>query len=336
MALHNALTDQYGRRVATLRISLTDHCNFRCTYCMPPEGLSHLENERYLSCDELVRFVRIAADTGVNRVKLTGGEPLIRKDVVDIVRALKAVDGVDEMSLTTNASRMAEFARPLHDAGLDRINISLDSLDRRRFADITRVDQLADVWAGIRAALEIGFPVKLNVVVLNDTPESEIIEFADLAVEYDIDVRFLEFMPLCGSAWEGERVYPIKDVRDAVKRRYDLIELTRGDKPAQSFRIAGGRGQVGFIASLTEPFCGQCSRMRLSADGKIRPCLFSNFEVDVAAALRNDDDATVLEVMRHAVWNKPWGSEFMSDPFRDDEKRERHRTTAPLIHNIGG
>lgn len=336
MSHDQELRDQYGRRVATLRISLTEHCNFRCVYCMPPDGLPHTDSEKYLSHDELERFVRLVAARGINRVKLTGGEPLIRKDIVDVVRLLKGIDGVDELSLTTNASRLPQLARPLRDAGLDRINISLDSLDKHRFAEITRVDQLDLVWAGIRETLRVGFPLKINVVVLDDMTQAEILDFADLAVEHDIDVRFLEFMPLCGSAWEGKRVYPIKDVRDTIRGRYELVERVRGDKPAQSFEIAGGRGRVGFIASLTEPFCADCSRMRLTADGKIRPCLFSNYELDVASALRNGSDKEVNEVIECVVWNKPWGSDFMTDPFRVGEARERDAKTAPLIHNIGG
>jgi cyclic pyranopterin phosphate synthase len=260
MPHESGLRDRYGRRVATLRISLTDHCNFRCVYCMPPEGLPHVDGHRYLSAAEVERFVRLAARMGVARVKLTGGEPLIRPDIVDIARVIRSIDGIDELSLTTNAVRLPELAAPLRDAGLDRVNISLDSLDSERFAEITRVDQLDRVWAGIDAAIQVGFPVKINVVVLHDMTKAEIVRFAETAAEYDIDVRFLEFMPLCGSAWEGSRVYPIAEVRDAVRERFDLIETTRGDRPAQTFDIAGGRGRVGFIASLTLAYAADGGR----------------------------------------------------------------------------
>jgi len=331
------LVDRFGRRVSALRISLTDHCNFRCVYCMPPEGVPHVESDRYLSQDAIVRFVRIAAGMGVRRVKLTGGEPTVRKDILEIVRKIKAVEGIDDLSLTTNGSRLAEMAGPLRGAGLSRVNISLDSLDRSRFTAITRSDQYASVWAGIHEALRVGFPVKLNVVVLRGMERDEIVEFARLAVEHDIDVRFLEFMPLCGAGWQAGHVLPIAEVRDIVGRHFELTEMRRGDRPAQTFALAGGRGRVGFIASLSEPFCADCSRMRLSADGKIRPCLFSNYEFDIAPALGNGaSDADVAEKIRRAVWDKPWGSSFADDPFREGEDKDRKSTEAPFIHNIGG
>ena len=331
------LVDSYGRRITTLRISLTEHCNFRCVYCMPPEGVQFLDKTGYLTGEEIARFARIVGARGVTRVRLTGGEPLLRKDIVEIVARLKQIDTVCERSLTTNGSLLADLAAPLAEAGLDRVNISLDSLDRRRFDAITRVSRYDDVWRGIHAALDVGWPVKLNVVVLKAMTRSEIQRFAALAVEHDIDVRFLEFMPLCGTAWQDDLVYPIADVREAVREVYRLEEMPRRDRPAQTFRIAGGRGRVGFIASLSEPFCGTCSRMRLTADGNIRPCLFSNYEVRVGHLLKNGaDDDDVATAVSRAVQNKPWGSQFMDRPFADGETTDRLAAPAPLIRNIGG
>ena len=329
------LADSFGRRIRTLRISLTDHCNFRCVYCMPPEGLPTLDRSQYLTTAEIARFVGAAARLGVERVRLTGGEPLLRRDVVDIVRAIKRVDGVGELSITTNASLLDRFVDPLRDAGLDRINISLDSLDPKRFADIVRSDRFHRVRANIDLAIRRGFPVKINVVILSGMPDAEIFEFVDLAVAHDVDVRFLEFMPLCGSGWQAEAVYPIADVRRLVAGYVRLEPTERGDRPSETFRIGGGRGRVGFIAPLSEPFCGSCSRMRLTATGGIRPCLFSSDEYPIRALLQTGVDAGELEgAIRAAVFQKVWGSEFADDPFRADAPRTV--LAGPNIRSIGG
>jgi cyclic pyranopterin phosphate synthase len=331
------LVDSYGRAIRTLRISLTDQCNFRCVYCMPPEGLPTLPRSDYLTIDEMVRFARLCGDLGVRRVRLTGGEPLLRKDVVEIVGALKRVATVRDLSMTTNGSLLGRLAERLRLAGLDRLNVSLDSLDAARFAEVSRFPHFERVRDGIQTALDLGFPVKLNVVVMKGMPDDEILAFVALAVRQDIDVRFLEFMPLCGSGWEADRVYPIAGVRDVVRSRFELAELERGDRPAQAFTIRGGRGRVGFIASLSEPFCGDCSRMRLTADGKIRPCLFSNEEYPIGQLLRaRAPDAEIIRAIRDAVWRKPWGSEFAEKPFRANGNGRDAGIAHPFIRTIGG
>jgi cyclic pyranopterin phosphate synthase len=334
MAHH--LADSFGRRIRVLRVSLTDHCNFRCVYCMPPEGLPHIDKTTYLSRDDIARFVSVTARMGVGRYRLTGGEPLLRRDVVDIVARLRDIDGVDELSMTTNGSLLGRLAAPLRRAGLDRLNISLDSLDPDRFESITLVSQYERVREGITTAIGEGFPVKINVVIMNGLPDSELLEFVQLAVDHDIDVRFLEFMPLCGTGWRPDLVYPIGKARDTIKQHLNLTPMIREDHPAETFLIEGGRGRVGFIASLSEPFCSSCSRMRLTADGRIRPCLFSSYEVPVADALRAGDDASLERVIRSAVWNKPKGSEFDSDPFAENEDVVRQTGGAPLIRSLGG
>jgi cyclic pyranopterin phosphate synthase len=304
---------------------------------MPPEGLSTLPHADYLTTEAIVRFVRLAGELGVRKVRLTGGEPLLRKDVVEVVGAIKQVATVRDLSMTTNGSLLSRLAEPLKRAGLDRLNVSLDSLDAERFAEIARYPHVERVRDGIDAALRIGFPLKLNVVVMKGMPDDEILEFAAMAVRHDIDVRFLEFMPLCGSGWEADRVYPIAGVRDVIRSRFDLTELERGDRPAQRFAIAGGRGRVGFIASLSEPFCGDCTRMRLTADGKIRPCLFSNEEFPVGHLLRlGAPDDELIGAIRDAVWRKPWGSEFADKPFTGNEDRSMQTIAHPFIRNIGG
>jgi len=223
----------------------------------------------------------------------------------------------------------------LRDAGLGRINISLDSLDPQRFSEISLHAKYEDVRAGIAAALDAGFPVKINVVVMAGIPDEEIYAFVDLAVSGSLDVRFLEFMPLCGTGWRPELVYPIGDVRELVASRFELQELPRGDRPAQSFRVAGGPGHVGFIAPLSEPFCENCSRIRISADGKLRPCLFSNYEVDLTEAVRNGTDDDLALALRRAVWGKPRGSQFNETSF-EQGVLETTPETAPQIRGIGG
>ncbi len=337
MPERQSLVDSFGRRIENLRISLTDRCNFRCVYCMPPEGLPMLEKSGFLSLDEIVRFVGIVGRLGVNRYRLTGGEPLLRRDIVDVVRAIKAVPGVEELSVTTNGSRLSELASPLREAGLDRINVSLDSVDQRRFETVTLTSQYQKVRDGIRAAFEAGFPVKLNMVVLKGIRREEILDFVRLAVDHDIEVRFLEFMPLCGEGWEAKLVYPISDVRDTVRERFELHPQHRGDKTAETWRIGNGPGRVGFIASLSEPFCDSCSRMRLTADGKIRPCLFSDYEMPVGDLLRNGaGDEEVIAAIRTAVANKPRGNQFVEKPFAGTEEDGRRVANGPYIRTVGG
>lgn len=336
MASATPLVDQHGRRVTTLRISLTDRCNFRCVYCMPPEGQVYMPRAHYLTRDQIVRFVDACARIGVKHYRLTGGEPLLRSDIVDIVRDLGGVSGVEDLSVTTNASKLAPLAGQLRDAGLDRVNISLDSLDAKRFEKVTRSARYQSVIDGIDAAVTAGFPVKINVVVLAGMEADEILMFADLAVRRSLEVRFLEFMPLCGEGWQPDMVLKISEVRDIVAERYEMTELFRGDKPAQTFTIDGTGARIGFIAPLSEPFCENCSRIRISADGKVRPCLFSNYEVDLAPALSADTSDEELErAIRSAVWGKPAGSQFSDTPFVTASTHVETKP-APLIRAIGG
>ena len=296
-----------------------------------------MPRDDYLRVEDIARFAGVAASLGVERIRLTGGEPLLRKDVVDIVRSIKQIDGVRELSMTTNASLLDRFAKPLRDAGLDRLNISLDSLDGERFNEIVRSEQYAKVRRNIDLTVRLGFPVKINVVVLKGMPLSEILEFVHLAVDNDIDVRFLEFMPLCGSGWDAGSVYRIADVRNMVRENFDLIETPRTDQPSETFEVAGGKGRVGFIAPLSEPFCGACSRIRLTANGKIRPCLFSGNEYSIREHLqRGVPDSELATAIRQAVWQKVWGSVFADDPFRAGEAKAREQLASPLIRSIGG
>lgn len=326
------LVDRHGRRVRTLRLSLTEHCNFRCTYCLPPEGLVAGPRSRHLGLDALARIVRVTGAMGVERYRLTGGEPMLRPDIVEVVRRLDAVDGVRELSMTTNGSLLAQKAVALRAAGLDRINISLDSLDATRFAEVTRSRLYAHVREGVEAAIAAGFPVKINVVVMAGMTAEEILGFVALAVARSLEVRFLEFMPLCGSAWERGRVLEIAEVRRIVRDHYELEAMPRGGHPAQVFRV--GAARVGFIAPLSEPFCEECSRIRMSADGRIQPCLFDAASHDLTAALEGDD-ARLEAHIRAAVWRKSAGSQFSRAPLGSNRETE-YSVEGPPIRHIGG
>jgi len=333
----NILVDGHGRRVHTLRISLTDRCNFRCVYCTPAGGFAVQPRAHELSAGEVARLARVTAAMGVTRYRLTGGEPLVRRDIVDVVRALRPIAGVREISITTNGSALAPLARPLRDAGLDRINVSLDSLDPARFDAVTRTRAYDRVRAGVAAALEAGFPVKLNVVVMRGMTEDEIVRFVELAHGGALEVRFLEFMPLCGSDWSGARVLPIADVRRAVRRRFRLEALPRDGHPAEIFAVDGGPGRVGFIAPLSEPFCNDCSRIRVSAAGDLRPCLFSTEGAPLGPILRNGaGDAALAAAIREAVRRKPRGSRYADAPFGAGDVDARADDGGPMIRSVGG
>lgn len=332
------LIDSHHRRITYLRISLTDACNFRCTYCVPEEGVPLSPPSQYLHADEIERLVRIMAGFGVNRLRLTGGEPLLRKDLVAIVAQLKAIPGIDEVSLTTNGSLLRPKLRALKDAGLDRINISLDSVDAARFAEITKVDLYGEVWAAAQEALALRFPLKLNMVVLQGLSDAEIIRYVKLALDYPLEVRFLEFMPLCGTGWDKSRVLPIAHVRDVVKSHFSLRERKRGDDVAQSFDLLEGQGKIGFIASLTESFCDNCSRMRLTSTGELRPCLFSSKEVPIRELLRSGaSDSELQAAIQQAAAIKPRGNWFRDHPFAATTPHAHPAYTLnPHIRTLGG
>ncbi|MDP2644023.1 MAG: GTP 3',8-cyclase MoaA [Desulfobacterales bacterium] len=327
------LYDSFGRRVRSLRISLTELCNFRCIYCTT-SSISILPSSHYLTRYEIHRFVCIANKLGIEKVRLTGGEPMLREDIVEIVQSVKTT-GTQEVSITTNGSRLAPMLSALKKAGLDRINISLDSMNAERFREVTLVHAFREVMQSVFLALKAGFPVKLNMVALKGLTRDEILEFVGLARDWPLDVRFLEFMPLCGEAWRPDLVFPIGEIRSIVQDHFQLEEIPRDDAPAQTFRLISGKGRVGFIGSLTESFCDQCSRIRLTADGNIRPCLFSGTQVPIKALLReNAPDAAIAAAIREAVRIKPAGNAFRNQSF--DSSEETLRGAGPAIRKTGG
>jgi cyclic pyranopterin phosphate synthase len=283
------LEDRFGRVATDLRVSLTDRCNLRCSYCMPAEGLDWLPDETVLTDDEVVRLVRIGVELlGIREVRFTGGEPLVRRGLVDIVRRTSAL-GV-ETSLTTNALGLARTAHALADAGLDRVNVSLDSIRRESFREITRRDRLPDVLAGLAAAQEAGLgPVKINAVLMRGVNDAEAPELLRWAIGEGYHLRFIEQMPLDAQhGWSRESMVTADEIFARLEAEFSLTPAAepRGSSPAELFLVDGGPASVGVIASVTRPFCGDCDRVRLTADGQVRNCLFAREESDLRAALR--------------------------------------------------
>ena len=305
------LVDRFGRVHRDLRISLTDRCSLRCTYCMPEQGVPWLAKTTLLSTDELLRLAGVAVSLGITEVRLTGGEPLLRRDLVDVVAGISAMEGVDgpvEVSMTTNALGLDKMAGPLVEAGLTRVNVSLDTLNRETFITMARRDRLDDTLAGIRAAADAGLaPLKLNTVLLRDVNDVEAVELLAFALEHDYDLRFIEQMPLdAGHTWHRESMVTGAEVLARLRTAYELEPVEqRGSAPAELFLVDGGPATVGVIASITSPFCGTCDRVRLTADGQLRNCLFASAETDLRTPLREGaGDDELAELFRASIGAK--------------------------------
>jgi GTP 3',8-cyclase len=303
------LVDSWGREIRSVRVSVTDKCNFRCRYCMPAEGLEWLPRDEVLSYEEIARLVRVLSEMGVDEVRLTGGEPLVRRDLPVLVSFLAGIPGVRDLSLTTNGVLLDRLAGPLVEAGLRRLNVSLDSLSHVRFAEITRRDALDRVLAGLEEAErhpELR-PIKVNCVAIRGFTEEEVPSLAELARRKPYVVRFIEFMPLdADQAWREDEVLTGGEIRALIEERWPLVEIpAKQSSTARRFRFADGAGEIGFVNPVSEPFCSSCDRIRLTADGQLRTCLFSRREWDLKAPLRegaSDDELGAL--IRFAVRHK--------------------------------
>ncbi len=283
------LVDRYGRIATDLRVSLTDRCNLRCTYCMPAEGLSWLPKPELLTDDELVRLVGVAVGLGVTDVRLTGGEPLVRPGVVELVRRLAGLRPRPALSLTTNGLGLARVAGALRDAGLDRVNVSLDTVDRARYSALTRRDRLPDVLAGLRAAAVAGLvPVKVNAVLMRGVNDDDAVDLLRFCLDEGYQLRFIEQMPLDPQhAWDRRQMMTAEEILERLGAVWTLTPVeSRGSAPAETWLVDGGPAVVGIIGSVTRPFCASCDRVRLTADGQVRNCLFAREESDLRAALR--------------------------------------------------
>jgi GTP 3',8-cyclase len=309
--MSDVLTDSYGRAIRDLRVSVTDRCNFRCFYCLPhgsPEETA--PKSELLTYEEIEYATEIFVSLGIEKVRLTGGEPMLRRDIETLVQKLSRIEGLKDLALTTNAFNLAERAAGLKAAGLNRITVSLDSLKRASFEEITGVDMLERVLEGIRAAERVGLvPVKVNAVIVRGHNEMEVADMAAFAREHGVSMRFIEYMPLdSGHGWTRERVVSGAEIRAAINERFLLVpkRVERGSETATRYRFAdGSQGEIGIIAPVTEPFCGACSRVRLTADGQIRTCLFSKVEHSLRDVIRsNASHAEVSDYIRAVVLKK--------------------------------
>ncbi len=306
------MRDSFGREIHYLRVSLTDRCNFRCVYCMPETGVVFHPYSYHLTDQELTRVIRIMATLGFDRIRLTGGEPTVRPNLVAIVEAINAVPGIKEIAMTTNALRLEKIAEPLARAGMKRVNISIDTLDAERFTRITRVGKLDAVWRGILAAERAGLtPLKLNAVIVRGFNEADIEDLARLTLDHAWDMRFIEMMPLGSIAdFQVESIVTAEEMKARVQDAFgELIPLEwNGHDPARPYRLPGGKGTLGFISSVSAPFCKGCDRVRLTSDGRLRLCLLRDDEVDLLEPLRRGaSDAELRELIARGVYHKPWG-----------------------------
>jgi cyclic pyranopterin phosphate synthase len=304
--------DRYGRRIHYLRISLTDRCNLRCVYCMPEEMVFR-PNPELMQDDELHLLVQLFVRLGFDKFRLTGGEPTVRAHIVDLVREIAQTPGVNSLSMTTNGVLLERLARPLVDAGLKRVNISIDTMEPEKFKQLTRRGSIEDVWRGIQAAEAAGLvPIKLNAVVVRGHNEEDVVDLARLTIDHPWQVRFIEMMPFGGvTDLQQSQMVTAREIQNRIEVAFGKLETANGgelDGEAQLFRLPNSQGDVGFIASVTQPFCASCTRARLTADGRLRLCLLRDGEVNLLAPLRNGASIEDLRTLiLDAIWQKPWG-----------------------------
>lgn len=305
------LVDTYSRKIDYLRISVTDRCNLRCVYCMPPQGIPLFESQEILRYEELLRIARVAIAHGVSKIRVTGGEPLVRKGIVEFLTELSSIKGLEDLSLTTNGVLLKDFAGRLRKAGLKRVNVSLDSLKRERFLKITRGDNIQDVLDGLEESQAVGLvPVKINMVVIKGFNDDEIMDFARISRDKPYHVRFIEYMPFnSAEGWQKDKCITAKEILELLSKDGELIPVTGksgGAGPARRFKYKDAPGEVGVISPVSEHFCGSCNRLRLTSDGKLRTCLFSDNEIDLKKALRDgSSDEAIEALLFKAVDEKP-------------------------------
>jgi cyclic pyranopterin phosphate synthase len=315
------LVDSFGRKIINLRISVTDRCNLRCSYCIPQEDVEWLPRAEVLTFEEITRFVRVVAGLGIRKLRITGGEPLLRKGLADLVAMLVDIPGIEDVGMTTNGIGLTRLARPLRNAGLRRLNVSLDTLDRETFHRLTRRDEIEAVLAGLAAAADAGFhPIKINAVVQRGVNDSAILPLAEMARDRGVILRFIEYMPIgMGDAWRKDVVVTNAEILNQLRTIAPLEPVGLPDGvagPAERWRFVDGKGEIGLIGSVTEPFCDKCNRIRITADGKLRTCLFSIVEHDVRSFLRGGADyAAIAGLVVRAVAKKEPGHKIGQPDF---------------------
>lgn len=307
----SGLRDKFDRVIDYFRISITDRCNLRCVYCMPNEGIRPIEHKDILTYEEIIRVVRIASHMGVRKVRLTGGEPLLRKNITMLTAAIKNIPGIEDLSITTNGILLEQYAADLAATGVDRINVSLDTFMPERYREITRGGDINQVFRGLEAAQQSGLnPIKINMIPIKGFNDDEIQSFAELTLNSDYHVRFIEFMPFSKDGfWKPEKYIPCDEIKKTVEQIAPLDPVkVRKNGPSKYFKIENAKGVIGFISAITHHFCGECNRLRLTPDGKLRPCLFSETEIDLKPALRGSaSDEEVERLLALAIEVKPEG-----------------------------
>ncbi|MDP7108814.1 MAG: GTP 3',8-cyclase MoaA [Nitrospinaceae bacterium] len=326
------LVDGMGRTIVNLRISVTDRCNFRCTYCMPADNVEFMPRDNLLSFEEITRVAQIGAGLGIKRLRLTGGEPLMRKDLPVLIRMLTQVEGIEDVAMTTNAFFLKDHAKALNEAGLKRLNISLDALDPEKFRHVNRRDCLEEVLEGIKISAEEGFKsIKINAVAMRNFSESEIMRLIKMGRSDGFEIRFIEFMPLdSDQTWERDKVLFGHEIIDLIKEKHELVPVENSLEigPASEYDFADGKGRIGIITAVSNPFCDHCNRIRITANGKLRTCLFSTHETDLKELIRGGaSDEDIIKTIRGAVLNKEPGHKINLDDFE-----RPHRA----MHAIGG
>ncbi len=329
---HIQLIDQYDRHLNYLRISVTDRCNLRCLYCIPPDGIAKLGHGDILTYEEILRLARIAVNLGVDKIRLTGGEPLVRKGIYEFIPRLTALPGLKEVSLTTNGIYLRDNLEKLRSAGIKRINVSLDTLHREKYEKITGYDGFQQVWEGIRLARKLKFqPIKINVVVIKGINDDEILDFARMTLDKPYHIRFIEYMPVGEhNSWSNEKFISTDEIKEKILEIGGLHPVLSNpfDGPAERFRLEGGKGEIGFIGALSNHFCESCNRLRLTSEGHLRGCLFSDSEIDVKGPLREGKaDDYLIRLITRAIESKPKSPKGMSPEMR---KCVRH------MSSIGG
>lgn len=320
------MIDTFGRSIDYLRISVTDRCNLRCRYCMPEEGVEDLGHYKMLSLEQIYRLVKVASGAGIKRIRLTGGEPLVRRSIVRLVAKIHSLPGIEDISLTTNGILFPEMADELKAAGLNRVNISLDTLNDEKYQYITRKGHVDDAIKAIHKAIELDMkPVKINFVIIKGFNDDEILDFAQLSYDYPVDIRFIEFMPIGDLDFHTEdKVLSIASVKAIIEQQYKLdydVDV-KGFGPAKYVKIKGGQGTLGFISPLSKHFCNECNRMRMTADGKLRGCLYNKDEIDLRLALFNDcTDEQLHSLFRKAILMKP-SEHHMEEGWGKDNPRK--------------
>lgn len=323
------MTDKYGRSINYMRVSVTDRCNLRCLYCMPEEGLNLQEHSNILSLEEIARLIKVSTTIGINKIRITGGEPLVRKNIVQLFEYINKIKEIDDKALTTNGIFFAPMSKQLKAAGLQRVNFSLDTLQTERYKHITRGGKLDDVKRAIDSALDLDMhPIKINMVVIKGFNDDEIMDFAHLAYNAPLHVRFIEFMPIGDLLfWEKGRSMSSKEIQQKIEEHYQLIpnKILVGNGPAKYYQISGGKGSIGFISPMSNHFCEACNRIRLTAEGRLRACLYDQEEIDLQEALQNGvSDEEIKELFLKSLKHKP-EKHLMDSGWGNDNKRKMYQ-----------